>query len=172
METIRIYVTNLGKYNEGELVGKWLELPASDEEIEEVLEEIGIDENYEEYFISDYEAPFKIGEYDDLDEINDKVKQYESLCCEYDSEAINALLDEYYTLDELENLEFYIHYNVDSMSDIAYEYVHECCDINNMMGNLSNYFDYEALGRDMEINGTYIFYVDDEGNNCAIEILN
>lgn len=172
MKTIRIYVTNLGKYNEGLLVGKWLELPASDEEIEEALNEIGINENYEEYFITDYEAPFKIGEYDNLDEINDKAEQYESLCLEYDSEAIDALLDEYYTLDELEDLEFYIHYNVDSMSDIAYEYVHECYDIDNMMGNLSSYFDYEALGRDMKLEGNYVFYVDSNGDNCAIEILN
>lgn len=30
---LSIFVTNLGKYNEGELVGEWLELPATDEEI-------------------------------------------------------------------------------------------------------------------------------------------
>lgn len=169
---VKVFLTNLGKYNEGALVGKWVKMPINEDDLKEALEDIGINEEYEEFFITDYEAPFKIGEYDNLDEINDKAKQYESLCLEYDSEAIDALLDEYYTLDELENLEFYIHYNVDSMSDIAYEYVHECYDVDNMMGNLSNYFDYEALGRDMEIEGTYIFYVDDEGDNCAIEILN
>lgn len=38
---INVYITNLGKYNEGCLVGKWLKLPATDEEIEEVLKEIG-----------------------------------------------------------------------------------------------------------------------------------
>ena len=48
---INVYITNLGKYNEGHLIGKWLELPASNEEIEKVLKEIGIDgEEYEEYF--------------------------------------------------------------------------------------------------------------------------
>lgn len=39
--TLKVFLTNLGKYNEGELVGKWLELPATDEEIEEVKERIG-----------------------------------------------------------------------------------------------------------------------------------
>ena len=36
------YITNLGKYNEGELVGKWISLPISEEELEQVLQEIGI----------------------------------------------------------------------------------------------------------------------------------
>lgn len=26
----RVFITNLGKYNEGELVGKWLDLPCDD----------------------------------------------------------------------------------------------------------------------------------------------
>lgn len=33
MAYINIYLTNLGKYNEGELVGEWVELPVSDEEL-------------------------------------------------------------------------------------------------------------------------------------------
>jgi Antirestriction protein (ArdA) len=69
--TIRIALTNLGKYNEGELVYTWLELPATDEDIQEALEKIGIDGvRYEEYFISDYEAPFEIGEYENIDKLN------------------------------------------------------------------------------------------------------
>ena len=35
---LKIYITNLGKYNEGELVGKWVELPCED--LDEVLKEI------------------------------------------------------------------------------------------------------------------------------------
>ncbi|NFO86654.1 antirestriction protein ArdA [Clostridium botulinum] len=31
MCTVNIFVTNLGKYNEGELVGKWLSLPFTDD---------------------------------------------------------------------------------------------------------------------------------------------
>ena len=51
------YVTNLGKYNEGELVGKWLDFPTTQKEINTVLKEIGIDGiRYEEIFITDYES--------------------------------------------------------------------------------------------------------------------
>lgn len=54
---ISIFITNLGKYNEGELVGEWLELPATSKEIEHCLVQIGIDGiHYEEYFLTDYES--------------------------------------------------------------------------------------------------------------------
>ena len=51
--TMKIYLTNLGKYNEGELVGKWFELPILD--INEALLEIGVENGtpYEEFFITD-----------------------------------------------------------------------------------------------------------------------
>ncbi|MCI6825117.1 MAG: antirestriction protein ArdA [Ruminococcus bromii] len=34
---LSIYLTNLGKYNEGYLIGEWLNLPATDDEIEDGL---------------------------------------------------------------------------------------------------------------------------------------
>ena len=70
---IRIALTNLGKYNEGELVYKWLPLPATDEEISEAFKEISVAPNteYEEHFISDYEAPFRIGEYESITKLNE-----------------------------------------------------------------------------------------------------
>ena len=60
-ELINIFVTNLGKYTEGHLIGEWLSLPCETEEIEEIMKKIGINERYEEYFITDYESDiFKI----------------------------------------------------------------------------------------------------------------
>lgn len=35
------FVTNLGKYNEGELVGEWVKFPITNEEMQEVLRESG-----------------------------------------------------------------------------------------------------------------------------------
>ena len=37
------YVTNLGKYNEGELVGEYLKFPATPEEVQALLKRIGVD---------------------------------------------------------------------------------------------------------------------------------
>ena len=57
------FVTNLGKYNEGMLVGEWVKLPTTEEEMQKVFERIGIGKQdefgqpYEEWFITDYESP-------------------------------------------------------------------------------------------------------------------
>lgn len=64
---IRIALTNLGKYNEGELVFTWLNLPVSDGELSEAFKEIGA----AEHFISDYEAPFDISEHTSITKLND-----------------------------------------------------------------------------------------------------
>ena len=36
------FVTNLGKYNEGMLVGEWVKLPTTEEEMQKVFERIGM----------------------------------------------------------------------------------------------------------------------------------
>ena len=47
---INAYVTNLGRYNEGCLVGESLALPANTEEVQALFERIGVDgKRYEEY---------------------------------------------------------------------------------------------------------------------------
>ena len=52
------FITNLGKYNEGELVGEWVQFPTTAEEIQAVFKRTGIGEKddvgyeYEEWFIT------------------------------------------------------------------------------------------------------------------------
>ena len=67
MEQMRVYIANLGKYNEGELVGAWFTPPV---DFDEVKERIGLNDEYEEYAIHDYELPFEIDEYIPIEEIN------------------------------------------------------------------------------------------------------
>ena len=56
MDDMQVYIANLGKYNEGELVGAWFTFPI---DFEEVKEKIGLNDEYEEYAIHDYElSPF------------------------------------------------------------------------------------------------------------------
>ena len=43
---MRIYIANLGKYNEGELVGAWFTPPV---DYDEMAERIGLNDRYEEY---------------------------------------------------------------------------------------------------------------------------
>ena len=70
------YVTNLGKYNEGELVGEYLKFPTTPEEVQALLKRIGIDGvRYEEIFITDFDGDVlglydHLGEYENIDELN------------------------------------------------------------------------------------------------------
>ena len=75
------FVTNLGKYNEGELVGEWVQFPTTEDKMKEVFERIGIGSKdefgqvYEEWFITDYDCSIHgvsnlLGEYENLDKLN------------------------------------------------------------------------------------------------------
>lgn len=64
---MQVYIANLGKYNEGELVGAWFTPPIDYEEMED---RISLNGEYEEYTIPDYELPFEISEYASISEIN------------------------------------------------------------------------------------------------------
>lgn len=169
---LKIYLTNLGKYNEGILQGEWLELPVSQEELKEVFERIGINEEYEEYFITDYKCDFyEVGEYENLDTLNEIAERIEELD-EEESKVVKALMSELgYTLDEaiekVNNGDYRIYSECNDMTDIAYEVVEECGYLNNVPENVARYFDYEAFGRDLGIEGIYIFTDDNE----AIEVI-
>ena len=57
MDDMQVYIANLGKYNEGELVGAWFTFPI---DFEEVKEKIGLNDEYEEYSIHDHELPLPL----------------------------------------------------------------------------------------------------------------
>ncbi|MDD1407794.1 antirestriction protein ArdA [Limosilactobacillus reuteri] len=85
---IKVFVSNLAKYNDGELTGQWTTLPVDDvnKDILEPIDAVG-----KEWFISDYEAPFKIDEYDNLYQLNKLAEALE----DYDTieDVYNALDD-------------------------------------------------------------------------------
>ena len=69
-------MTNLGKYNEGQLVGAPLKFPTTTEAVQDLLKRIGIDGvRYEEIFITEFESDVlglydHLGEYENIDELN------------------------------------------------------------------------------------------------------
>lgn len=164
---IKIFLTNLGKYNEGALIGKWVDLPCDD--FEEELRSIGVsdepDENgiyYEEYFITDFETDLpglKIGEYDNLDNLNDLAERVEDLS-EDGKIALQAFLengsDFEEALDQIEEENYTIHWNCDSMTDVATEIVENSGMLYGIPDNITRYFDYEAYGRDLSLEGTFV----------------
>lgn len=168
---LKIYLTNLGKYNEGYLIGEWVELPVSDEELEKVLERIEIGGMYEETFITDYETDVDgvdVHEFDSIEKLNELAETLEGLE-DYDLEVVEAMLSEGYKLeDALERKDDCIVWtDCDDMEDVAIAYCEECGILDAIPENLRNYFDYEAFGRDMSFEGHYVFT---NRGNC-VEIL-
>lgn len=158
---LRIYLTNLGKYNEGELVGEWVELPISQKELEKVFERIGINEEYEEFFITDYETDIDgvtVGEYDNLEELNELAEELEEVGDD-EKKAIQAMLLDGYefkeALEKANNGDFTIYYDCDDITDVAYEVVKQCGYLQNVPEQVSRYFDYKAFGRDLDIEGKF-----------------
>lgn len=165
---LEAYITNLGKYNEGELIGKWITFPIDEEEREAVLEEIGISEEpneegliYEEYFFTDYENNiFGFGEYESIEHLNDIAEQLEDI--DEDEEVISAIIEHCSTVEEaleiLSDRGYMIYSGCYDMGDVAQQYVEECGLLHGIPDNIANYFDYDALGRDMSLEGTFIDY--------------
>ena len=57
MTVFEAYITNVGKYAEGQLVGETLKFPATTEEVQSILKNIGVDGvRYEEFFITAFDG--------------------------------------------------------------------------------------------------------------------
>lgn len=165
---LEVYITNLGKYNEGELCGEFLKLPATEDEVKALLSRIGVDGVlYEETFITDYETDLagmqNLGEYESLDELNYLAVLLDELDNE-EQEKFSAALelgDHTSSVKDLinltQNLDYYDYYpDVHSEEDLGYYFIDEM----NMLEipeSIRPYFDYEAYGRDMtlELSGTF-----------------
>ena len=179
------FITNLGKYNEGELVGEWVKFPTTAEEMKEVFKRIGIGQRddfgqpYEEWFITDYDCYVdglydKLGEYESLDELNYLASKLDEMSDnEYAQfQAGMEMGDHCGSLQEIinltENLDCYeIYPNIEDYDDLGRYYIDEL-EVMQIPEHLQNYIDYEAYGRDvaMDENGSFTDqgYVRDTGD--------
>lgn len=148
---VRIYLTNLAKYNEGKLVGKWLELPLSDEELEKELHEVLGDD--EEYFITDYEAPVIIEEYENLSDLNGFAEQFMELDEDEQEKTAFLATELGYSKEEaLEKHQDVVFYPGMTLEDVASELVDEGI-FGNLNDTIKSYIDYEKLARDLGFDG-------------------
>lgn len=156
MEQMRIYIANLGKYNEGELVGAWFTPPI---DFDEVKERIGLNDEYEEYAIHDYELPFEIDEYTSIEEINRLCGLAEELEGTPIAEVVREVQQAFFNSFEemVGHVEDILCYpDCDDMRDVAYYLIEEIGALGEIPSQLQNYIDYEAYGRDLEIEGNFL----------------
>lgn len=150
----RVYLTNLAKYNEGVLVGEWVDLSEGHNVVTKCLKRVlG---NDEEYFISDYEADFDISEYENLEELTEFAGYFDKLS-DYEKTSVIYLLD-YLCLERSEVLEKMR--NDDVLGDLCLyeasneeELGREISEYMEIPENLKFYINYEMIGRDEVANG-------------------
>lgn len=162
--TFKIYLTNLGKYNEGELVGKWVDM-FDHEEWEKELESIGVEEgtNYEEFFITDTDTDIEgvsdyVDEYmslDTLDELADRLSDLSEYQLE---EELEAILEVYTSdlekaLDLIESCDYCYVSGIMSDEELGEYAVDEGLFEIDIPEALSSYINYEKIGRDLTYDG-------------------
>ena len=180
------FITNLGKYNEGALVGEWVKFPTTAEELKKVFERIGIGakddfgQTYEEWFITDYDCYVDglydlLGEYANLDELNYLASKLDDMSQdEYERfQAAMEIGNHTGSIQELinltENLDCYdVYPDIHDHDDLGRYYIEEL-DAMQVPEHLRNYIDYEAYGRDIALEESGQFtdlgYVRDTGDS-------
>lgn len=140
---IRIYVANLGKYNEGELVGGWLDLPATKSEIDSFLKNtVGVELDaavahekalkgervYEEYAIHDWELSedmrgigIKIEEWSRIDTLNTLAVLVEN-ADDFALDTLSAYNSEIASTDPIEVASMLAHFANEEHPDGVYSY--------------------------------------------------
>ncbi len=166
---LKIFLTDLAAYNCGYLIGEWITLPLEENELKASIKEIlaqgqrscnnGL---HEEYFITDFEfedvALLEVGEYSNPYELNRQLvlieenlepHQYKSVKVLLDNGLANSIEDAISKVDDL------IIYADSSMTDIAEQYIEEYTDLNGYHPLIVHHIDYEGIGRDLEMSGSY-----------------
>ena len=141
----------------GTILGKMMEVSG-------VAERIGLNEFYEEYAIHDYELPFEIDEYTPIEEVNRLCEMVEDLP-EYIQDNLRELQGYFSSIEDLcDHQDDIIYYpGCEDMADVARQMVEE--GYISVPDHLIYYFDYEAYGRDLSMEGTFV-----ETRNGVFEI--
>lgn len=154
---MRVYIANLNKYNNGELVGAWFEPPIDFDNVKKCID---LNDQCEEYAIHDYELPFSLEcEFVPIEELN--------RLCEMALELEGSPI--YDELQEIQNCWFkdfddlfehkddiIFHNDCHCMADVAQSYIEDSGLLDTVPINLHNYIDYDAFGRDMYIDGNFL----------------
>nr|DAH40120.1 MAG TPA: antirestriction protein [Caudoviricetes sp.] len=152
-----LYCGTYGKYNAGNLRGMWVNLSTFDnyEDFEAFCIAIHADEADPEIMYQDFaNMPRSLYHESMGEEGFNNIMKYCELCDDYSVSAVDDFL-EWGTPEDLDNMPDAYVGVYDSPEEFAEEMVNDCYNLEKMMGNLANYFDYEAFARDLFISDYY-----------------
>ena len=175
---IKVFVTNISKYAEGNLIGEWINLPMDTHMLNGILKEKIQIHKWSEYFISDYSNDFGIiiEEYSDIHMLNSLASILNKK--QDNKRKIKAFLDENYitnieelikVVDSSDNIPFYNFEfegieNCDNMKPLE-KYGYTKATNSGLIEKLSelnveDYFDFELYGADDENSGYVSIFED------------
>lgn len=137
----------------GESIGEWVTFPIDEDELEEVLERVGVND---EYFFVDYECDVSgvcdgLKEHSSVEELNELAEALENVDDE-DLLAAALELGGSSVMDIIENIgDYSLRKDILNDYDLGYDYVVEA-GIMDIPDYIQNYIDYEAFGSDLRIN--------------------
>jgi len=164
---MKIFITDLTAYNEGHLVGEWIQLPLPRESLVQTLsdvlyegESVSGTENHEEVFITDYEAEIVVREYDDVYRLNEIAEAMEDFS---DDDLLKLRFLAYEGYDEREvidngldsyEVDIYDYRGDKSFTDtfelLASDFIEEGL-FGEIPKALEYYIDYEKVARDLRM---------------------
>lgn len=156
-DTPRVYVGTYAKYNNGDLTGEWVDLTdySSYDDFLDYCVELHSDEDDPEFMFQDYEN-FP-DEYYGESGLKPELWNYIEAINNYDKEFVDVILENGYSLNEIEEFSFYP--NCHNKGDFAQMYIDEMGGLENIgQDTLENYFDYQAYGRDLAMDVVMIEY--------------
>lgn len=175
----KAHVTNINKYNEGDLVGEWLTFPTTTENVNRLFEYIGLTGENKGYFVSDYNVSNQnyldeiLGEYVDINDLNMIATLINKN--EVNQEAVEAYVNETPDIDivELGNVLLqaneipFIEYslskeqseNLSKEQKYGYTWLEGTGETSYLeRTGLLEYIDVEKIGRESELSGKITLY--------------
>ena len=146
-----LYCGTYGKYNEGNFNGMWVNVSTFDsyDDFLNFCKAIHSDEEDPELMYQDFEnIPDSLYHESMGEEEFNNLLKYCELCDDYSVEAVDDFL-EWDSTEDLDRMHDAYVGVYDSEEDFAEEIVNDCYDLDNMMGSLACYFDYEKFARDL-----------------------
>lgn len=149
-----LYCGTYGKYNKFNVRGMWVNLSTFDnyKDFEAFCLAIHADEADPELMYQDHtNIPDSLYQESMGEKGFSKIMEYREMCEEYNVFAVDDFL-EWLSPEDLERMPDAYVGVYDSPEDFAVEKADEDFNLEKMMGNLVDYFDYEAYARDLFIN--------------------
>jgi antirestriction protein len=154
MDSPRVWRACLACYNEGSLVGAWIDA-ADVDAIYEFDKAHETATGHEEFAIHDYDGMPSLGEYPNLDDVRKIAEAVE----QYGYAVVKAFVD-WLGVGDIEKIRDAYRGEFNNEEDFAAEFAEEIGLFDGCSETLRMYFDFEAYARDLFMGDYYSAHVD------------